>query len=466
MDILIRYAHRDTWRETVIMAAGHANEPLRRELLSGILSRARSESRRARTLKLVAVACLETLPSIPDDLREDLDQCLDDLIPPRDEASARSLATAGEPVLARLPNTLESLTEAAACATVRTAWLINGPHALDALARYASDVRPEVRDQVAAAWSYFDAEEFAHRVLANAPAGGTLTLTHAPHHVRALSRVQPLSDLFVRMDDIEDFDFLTRHAKTLIYLGLRAKRSMPDPTLLPPLPALRALTLGHPSLGALAFLDGLPRLEELWLWGSEMITDYSPLRRQTEVTTLWLDGCAHLTSLPLLPAPERLLTLGINDSRLDDGLDRISRAAPRLTMLGVNRCAWVADLRPLSVLPLQGLYIADCENVTDFQPLSSVTGLRFLNLSRTRIEDLRPLRGLSELRELWLNGCTHLGDLSPLGSLPNLRRLDLVGAAPGLDLEPLAANRKLTVTVEAGQDVRGAEALGRRVKVH
>lgn len=37
------------------------------------------EKRHSRVLKLVAVACLETLPSVPDDLREELDQCLDGL---------------------------------------------------------------------------------------------------------------------------------------------------------------------------------------------------------------------------------------------------------------------------------------------------------------------------------------------------------------------------------------------------
>lgn len=465
MDILIRYAHRDTWRETVIMAAGHANEPLRRELLLGVLGRVRSEPRRARTLKLVAVACLETLPSVPDDLREDLDHCLDDLIPPRDEASARSLATAGEPVLTRLPETLENVSEAAARATVRTAALINGPRALDVLARYASNARGGILEQLATAWAYFDADEFADRVLANARARGALTLRDAPHLVRALSRVQPLSDLYVHMDDIEDLDFLTGHAETLTYLGLSAGRSMVDPMLLPPLPALRALTLGHPRLGALDFLDGLPRLEQLWLGRCDMIIDYSPLRRQSRLTTLWLDGCVHLTSLTMLPPLERVRTLGIGDSPLDDGLDRISRAATRLLRLAASRCDWVTDLRPLAPLPLEGLYIAQCENVTDFEPLSSLTGLNYLNLSGTLIEDLRSLRALSELRQLWLSDCTRLGDLSQLASLPNLRHLDLGGAAPGLDLAPLAANRKLTVTVEAGQDVRGAEALGRRLKV-
>jgi hypothetical protein len=55
MDLLVRNAHHDEWRETIVMAAGHANEPLRRELINGILGRAQAEPKRARRLKLLAV---------------------------------------------------------------------------------------------------------------------------------------------------------------------------------------------------------------------------------------------------------------------------------------------------------------------------------------------------------------------------------------------------------------------------
>lgn len=465
MDILVKYTHRDTWRETVIMAAGHANEPLRRELLSGILARAGAEPRRARTLKLVAVACLETLPSIPDDLREDLDECLDDLIPPRDEATARSLATAGDPVLARLPETLDGLSHAAASATLRTAWLVNGPAALDVLARYAPGIRPALWAQLDTAWPYFDTDEFAERVLAKAPEGGVLHLHHAPHRVRALDRVPPLSELLVRLDRIDTFDFLAHHADKLIYLGLGATESMADAKRLPALPSLRALTFAHPALDSLGFLDDLPRLDQLWLPKCGAITDYAPLRRHSRLTTLWLTGCTHVADLAALPSLGRLRTLGLSDSRLGDDLARLCRAAPGLTTLITSRCGWLTDLRPLTALPLTELHIARCENVTDFEPLSSLAGLHTLNLSGTRVRDLGALRGLSKLSELWLDDCTGLEDLGPLASLPALRLLHLRDAPPGLDLTPLAANRRLAVSIRAGQDVQGAEALGRRLRI-
>jgi hypothetical protein len=465
MDLLIQNAHRDTWRETVIMAAGHANEPLRRELLTGILSRARTEERRARTLKLVAVACLETLPSVPDDLRDDIDRCLDDLIPPRDEASARSLATAGEPVLRRLPETLDGLTEAAAKATIQATWLINGSGALDVLARYASDRRPGVQDQLGEAWDYFDTDEFAERVMANRPTGGALTLTQAQRHVGAVAKVPPLVDLYVHARNIDDFGFLEPHAPTLHRLALHADETMADPASLPRLPALRTLTFGSPGVSDLGFLDDLPRLDKFWLPNAEAVTDYSPLRRQTELTTLSMIDCTHLTSLAELPPLGSLDTFGVGFSYLAEGLGKIREAIPGLRRLFVDGCDWVQDLLPLAGLPLTALHLSYCRHISDFNAIATLTDLKVLHVSWTAIGDLAPLASLTELRTLGLRGCKGLADLRPLASLPRLRSLHLEDAAPGLDLSPLAANRKLTVYIAAGQEVRGGEVLGRRLKV-
>ncbi|TMQ91616.1 NACHT domain-containing protein, partial [Actinomadura soli] len=451
MDLLIRSAHRDTWRETVIMSAGHANEPLRRELLTGILTRARAERRRARVLKLVAVACLETLPSVPDDLRKDLGRCMDDLIPPRDEASARSLATAGEPVLAHLPERLESLSTTAAEAAVQVAWLINGPAALEVLGRYASDHRWRVRRQVTEAWAYFDADEFAERVLTRIPAGDELTLLRSQQHVRCLGKVPPLSVLFVLMDEIHDFGFLGRHANSLTHLGLRADEQMPDPASLPPLPKLRGLNYELAGRSDLGFLDVLPRIERLSLHGCDSVVDYSPVRRQTELTSLRLYDCARLTGLDALGSRGTLRELGISGSRLTsgDGLEEVRQAAPNLQDLSVGACDWVTDLRPLTTLPLTALYLYGCRNVTDFEPISSLTELRVLNMYGTHIEDLDPLRHLTKLKSLYLMYCDGLTDLRPLASLTNLEELALEDAAPGLDLSPLAGNPGLTVHIGA-----------------
>ncbi|TDD81518.1 NACHT domain-containing protein [Actinomadura rubrisoli] len=440
MDLLVQNAHHDTWRETVVMAAGHANDPLRRELITGILDRARNEPDCARTLKLVAVACLETLPSIPTDVRADLDHCLDDLIPPTDDATARSLATAGEPVLSRFPETLEGLTEKAATATVRAAWLINGPEALDVLARYASDERWSVREELRTAWGYFDADQYAARVLARLPAGARLSLHHSPQQLEALGKVAPLGNLHVYAKDFTGFEFLTRHNHTLTGLHLHYDEPGADAALLPTLPSLKNLSFSSPGLGDLGFLDHLPRLYALSLSDCAAVTDYSPVERQAQLIVLSMDGCHHLTSLPSL---HKMKALGVSGSRLADGLEGIREAAPGLRALYVNDCDWVTDLGPLS----------------------SLTNLTSVDLSRTRIDDLTPLENLSHLQELHLIGCKRLTDLRPLAALRNLELIYLNGAAPGLDVSPLADLPNVLVHINAGQEVRGAEALSNRLSI-
>ncbi|MFC4055009.1 NACHT domain-containing protein [Actinomadura syzygii] len=464
MDLLVKNAHRDTWRETVIMAAGHANEPLRRELLTGILTRARTETRHARALKLQAVACLETLPSIPGDLRLRLDQCLDDLIPPRDGASARSLAAAGDPVLARLPHTLDGLTMAAAEATVRTAWLVNGPDALGVLARYASDPRWPVQRELSEGWKYFDSTEFTERVLTHLPAGGCLKMTQQ-QRLNALDLVPHLGGLVVRRDEINEFGFFYHHAETLRLLELTAYESMANAMLLPIMPRLRSLYLNAPHVGEVDFLERLPQLRTFWLRECRTITDYSPLQGQCALTTLWLVNCTNLTSLEELPPLRPMHSLSISGSRLSGGLDEISRETPRLSTLSVNRCDWVMSLRPLSSLPLTALYMDDCQHASDFDALSPLTGLEILSMGGSSISNLEPLRHLRKLKTLWLHDCQRLNDLQPLASLPRLKTLHIGGASPGLDLAPLAASRTLAVYIKPGQNVRNAEALGSRLKI-
>ncbi|GLZ15886.1 ATP-binding protein [Actinomadura sp. NBRC 104425] len=464
MDLLVRNAHRDQWRETVIMAAGHANEPLRRELITGILGRAGAEPRRARQLKLLAVACLETLPFVPDDLRAALDRCLDDLIPPRTDAAARSLATAGEPVLARLPQSLDGLSEASARATVQTAWLINGPEALDVLARYAADPRVAVQLELSDAWEYFDPDEYAERVLAARPPGGALVVT-SPDRLAALSKASPVSSLAARnLDGRVDLGFLSAHAASLQQLHLYYSEPGADLTSLPVLPQLRGLVVDAPGLADLGFLDTLPPLKVIWLQRCEDIEDYSPLLRSTALQTLGLVGCRRLRPLRQLPPLGTVNDLSLARSDLGHEFDALIHAAPNVTILYLDDCDWLNDLRPLTGLQLQHLCI-DGSTVSDLRPLAGQTYLQSLSASHTRVGDLTPLQGLTELRRLWLSRCDAVADLRPLAELPKLKELHIKGIAAGTDLSPLAQNRRLTVHIAAGQDVRGAEALGRRLKI-
>ncbi|MCO5992230.1 NACHT domain-containing protein [Actinoallomurus rhizosphaericola] len=487
LEPLLAQAHKDQWRETIIMAAGHANAPQRAELLGGLFRRIEAEPRHARRLKLLIAGCLETLPAVPAELRSAVDACLDDLVPPRDLASARSLASVGETILDRLPETLDALTPAAARAVVRTAWLVNGPRALDLLAGYGTDPRSRVQEELIKGWEYFDPEDYARRVLADAPLSHhflrlpALRLLTAVRHVRRLTRLriadrlaglsflrdldQPISHLIVNQLESGDLGPLTAHADSLEWASISTPAVIRDMKPLCSLPKLWGLRLASSGLRDLSFIRDLPTLHMLTLENLEHVTDFSPLRAQTSLRELTLEDCPALTDLDVLPSLENLEELQLIGSSLGSGLEELVRRAPKVRLLYVNNSPWVTELRPLAELDLTALGLWGCRGLTDFTPLADLRNLHFLDLEDTGIDDLGPLSGLKGLNTLWLRHCADVSDLTPLGDLRELRQVYLKGVAPGIDLAPLAGLRKVTVYVEPGQDVRNGQLLGRRLQV-
>ncbi|WP_158226732.1 leucine-rich repeat domain-containing protein [Amycolatopsis vastitatis] len=89
--------------------------------------------------------------------------------------------------------------------------------------------------------------------------------------------------------------------------------------------------------------------------------------------------------------------------------------------LDFRRCPHLRDIRALLrwAGSLTRLGFAECPDV-DLSSLSSLTGLRVLDLSGTPIPDLRPVAGLGELRELHLSSTRDI-DLSPLADRPDLK---------------------------------------------
>jgi hypothetical protein len=485
LEPLISQAHKDQWRETVIMAAGHANAPQRAELLGGLLARAQAEPRHARRLRLLVAGCLETLPAIPAELRGDVEQCLDGLVPPRDLASARSLSNVGEPILDRLPRTPDGLSAAAARAVVRTAWLVNGSGALDLIAGYGGDTRDEVQEELVKGWEYFDPELYATKVLAETPLGGVrlaeARLVPALRHLRRLTSLtldartvtdlsflrgldQPLSRLTVFDLTSGDLEALSACAASLTGLTATIRAKVEDFTPLHRLRRLKVLTFGA-VFDDLDFVEDLPELSSLSLHWLANITDLSPLAAQSALTSLALNECRGLTNVDDVPIARSLKSLSLVSSAVSAGIEGLAERAPGLTTLHLNHSEGVNDIRRLAPLGLTTLGLWGCRGITDFTPLAGMRALDFLDVEDTHIADLTPVGELSRLETLWLRGCENITDLTPLAGLPELRRLYIADIAPGVDLAPLAAHRKVTVYVSARQDVRNGEMLGRRLRV-
>lgn len=149
---LVASAHLDTWRETIVMACGHAKRNQVDDLLARILDRADREPDNARKLWLLAAACLETVNQISPDVRGRIDSLIrEHLVPSPDRDVADSLVQIGHRLLRYLPSTLDGLDDEVAEATVLAAGRTGDVEVLRYLANYAQDPRWGVQNELVAA---------------------------------------------------------------------------------------------------------------------------------------------------------------------------------------------------------------------------------------------------------------------------------------------------------------------------
>ncbi|MFE2440593.1 NACHT domain-containing protein [Streptomyces sp. NPDC059426] len=424
---LVERAHLDTWRETIIMAAGHANRSQRQELVTGILDRAEAERRHARNLRLLAASCLETMESVPEGLAARLDENLGVLVPPRRRKDAVSLAAVGDPVLSRLPRSLDGLTDAAAKAAVRTAALIGGESALDVLDAYAAAQRDGAYQELADAWEYFDPDDYAQRVLARFPLERvTLRLSHPSQ-----------------------------------WAAVRKLRSV------------RKILISHPLTSGLATLTDLPGLSSLWISRLVGDNDLSPLAAHPRLSALSINGDAALEDASPLNALTHLQELSLTGWSSLPPVSEIPMPGT-LTTLNLGNLPRDPDLGFLHDLPsLDKLYLAGSGTPRSLASLSAVPIFKQLWLGGFGFTACLPVL-LSSLRipDLSFYRCALPADLSPLNAV---RSLEIVffgacqGPNPGpLDLSSLAgrtAPTRLTVLVGRTQTVTGTEHLGPGIRV-
>lgn len=377
---LVGRAHLDLWRETIIMAAGHANSRQRQELLDGILDRAEAEPRYARVLRLLAASCQETLPTVPEKLAGRLDGAMAALLPARRKTDPPALAAVGTSLLRRLPCSLGGLTEKAAVQTVRTVALVGGEEALALMVGYAEDRRHAVVDEIIEAWAYFDAEAYSEQVLAGLPLGGHhVRLTHSQQW-RAATRLRSITKLSIEY---------------------------PLPTLaavdqLPPLAEMSVLNLRGP--GDLSVLTAHPQLE--WL---------AVFRRGK------LHGLASVENLGSLYS----LALDHRDTADLDSL----RLGPSTSWLSLYELSETSELTCLRDFPDVRYLLLETARACRPRGLSSVSamaGLRDLHLSAMHLPEWltahEPLQ--TELQKLTLHHCVVPGDshaYRDLSSLDSLR---------------------------------------------
>ena len=356
--ILTANAHRDEWREVVVLAAGHAHLAQRERLRNEIEDRAST------------------------------------LIPPSNREEAKALAAAGEFVLDLLADCAPE-TPMARAATIHAIALIGGPGAVELLTGYRAAQEDIVVDELIDARKRFDPGEFAERVLADLPI--EYLSVADPADLAGLKHLRHLRDLDCDIAEPNEFD-LAPLADTSLETILLTGDSYHGSTDIGPLAAIR--TLRHidaevPTHGW-ARLAELPNLEYLRLTTVEdidQLAELIPLRHLPGLTLDWVPYLEDLQHLSFLDRPSKL------------GFQRW----PNLRNVAVL-ANWAGSLTKLSFW--------ECPEV-DLSVLPLLTGLRSLELAHTPVPDLRLVAGLSALRELRLHGTAEV-DLTPLADRPDL----------------------------------------------
>ncbi|MFG1603807.1 NACHT domain-containing protein [Actinoplanes sp. NPDC049265] len=462
--VLCEHAHLDTWRETIILAAGHAHTLVRNELLAGLLKVAERQPQHARKVRLLAAACLETASEVEPVILARIRAHLRGLMP-RSVAEARSFAGVGEPLLDELPGDLSALSEAQAAAAVLTAALVNGPAAIDTLARYAVDSRSRVQRQLISAWEYFDPMDYADRVLADAALDNGRVRIHNTSFIPALPRLRHLTATEL-MGGTEEVDL----------------------ALLAEVPQLQIANLFGGFVGNIGRLRKHAELAYLTVsFGGK----HCRLSVLAELPKLWginLYGLAHAQDLSFLSRMS-LKRLGLGSIAISE---RLVNSIPKIEGLSLRTSStWSPETigtltkltdfsvhsevepdggsrRLIDVLSgmshLQSLSFQSPDWLTELSDIGKLERLSTLSLDNAPIRDLGPLSELSQLEWLSFGNDQYVPDLAPLGRLGNLSTLWIAGPAPGLDLAPLRGKR---MTVHLPRTVRLADAgdlAGVRVK--
>ncbi|MEU1540994.1 NACHT domain-containing protein [Actinacidiphila glaucinigra] len=395
---LVGRAHLDLWRETIIMTAGHANTRQREELLGGILDRAEQEPRYARTLRLLAAACQETLPSVSERLAARLDKAVTKLLPARRKTDPPALAAVGPSLLRWLPKSLGQLTEKAAAETVRTVALIGGEESLELLKGYVDDERPGVVGALVGAWDYFDADAYAKDVLSRLSlAGSSVVFTHSAQ-LQAASLLGPVRGAHVRVP-VRGLDFLAKF-QTLRELWVSALREGVDLSILRAHPEVREVLIfpdGPVAISGESVLSELTQLRWLSIPLPESL-DLSSLRSLSRLQFLGLHeliGEVDLESLNALPNLRDLQLEGL-ERWTASGFENLASMTSlnSLFMVNCDANAWLANMEspPPS---LSNLYLHSCTVPSNARAFTQLKNLKLMTFSDCQTSDGKPIPEIS-----------------------------------------------------------------------
>ncbi|MFE6833418.1 NACHT domain-containing protein [Streptomyces sp. NPDC057705] len=399
---LVENAHLDQWHEVVTMAVGHARPQERAEILLGLLKRGNEETDHTTRLHLLAGASLENADQLDSVTFRAVRDCMSNLIPPSSLSDAKELAAVGESVLSLLPRSGRGLLAAKAASTVRTASLIGGDAALSVLSGFASDKRKAVYTELARAWTQFDLEEYADRVMVKSPFASRGLRVSNPQLLSVIPKFRNLEHLDCGWP-IKDADWIGELSQ-LTSVGLVEHEEGTNFEFLLKLARLKdlTLTLVDDARDKLSFVSDLTQLQHLHVSGRDM-----DVARD-------------------IPAPDRLTFLSLM-GRVVEFRD-ISSHLSRVRTLDVRRCLRL-DLHSvgqMSNLRYVRMYANDA--VLNLRSLNELTHLRTVTVTLARPDQLSEIALIDTAQRRTVRVASR--NTLDLSAFVGQEGVQIIGAAP------------------------------------
>lgn len=126
----------------------------------------------------------------------------------------------------------------------------------------------------------------------------------------------------------------------------------------------------------------------------------------------------------IIPHPENIVALGVQDSIFNRNLDGLDNF-PALLSLEADYDS-LEDISALLQFPdLLSLSLKDCDNLTDYSPLMSLTSLQSLSIDSSQLKSIDFVKQMPDLTGLGIAN-SQISSLSALESCPGLTELSLM----------------------------------------
>ncbi|MFC1659441.1 leucine-rich repeat domain-containing protein [Pseudomonadota bacterium] len=257
--------------------------------------------------------------------------------------------------------------------------------------------------------------------------------------------------------NVTDFTPL-RAQKSLIHLSLCGNSQLHNISFLKELTNLEVLDLGLTGITDISYIKYLTNLKILNIRYTE-VRDVYPISHLKNLRDLIIMGCTKLINISPLKENAELRLIDANDALSMSDISFVKHLK-KLENLFVDFCPLksidaIRELYSLKAFSLESknLHIRNMAEV-----LSDLTDLRFLNLRKGRVNNIKPLEKLTKMIMIDV-GFGNFISVEPLADMTNLRRAHIDENSGIVDISPLEKMKDLMVLDVSGDRLTDVSVL-------